>query len=76
MRALVVGPLAAYIGVGTYQTFDGATEDDYSAWIPAPEAVQIYIPGLKERNPETGAPIYRDAFAHMEQTRIGWDPAS
>ena len=74
VRALLTGPLFAYIGVGTYQVFEDEVDNDLSIWIPSAEAIQIYIPGLKEKNPQTGYPIYRDAFAHAEQIRIGWDP--
>ncbi|MFL9900294.1 hypothetical protein PQR71_19415 [Paraburkholderia fungorum] len=74
VRALLVGPLLAYIGPGTYQVFEDSVPDDLSIWIPSPDAIQIYIPGLREKNPTTGSPIYRDAFAHAEQIRIGWDP--
>ena len=74
VRALVIGPLAAYVGLGTYQTFDAATEDDLPAWIPAAEAIQLYVPGLRQKDPGSGEPIYRRAFAHVEQLRIGWDP--
>jgi hypothetical protein len=74
VRALVVGPLAAYVGLGTYQVFEEGTDDDMPIWIPSREAIQIYVPGLREKDPASGAPIYREAFAHAEQIRIGWDP--
>ena len=75
VRALVVGVLAAYEGVGTIQSFESATDEDESVWIPYAEAVQLYVPGLREKDPATGSPLYTVAFAHVEQTRIGWDPA-
>ena len=75
VRALVVGALAAYKGVGTIQSFDSATEVDESAWIPYSGAIQLYVPGLLEKDPSTGSLLYALAFAHVEQTRIGWDPA-
>jgi hypothetical protein len=74
VRGLLREPLLAYQGIGTIQAFAGQHDDDYSAWVPAIGAIQIYIPGLRAKNPQTGKPIYMDAFAHIEQTRIGWDP--
>jgi len=74
VRALVLGPLAGYVGIGTFQVFENEAEGDLRVWIPSREAIQLYVPGLKEKNPATGALIYRDAFARVEQTRIGWDP--
>jgi hypothetical protein len=74
VRGLLREPLGAYIGIGTIQAFEQPRDDDYLAWVPAADAIQIYIPGLRARNPQTGNPIYADAFAHIEQTRIGWDP--
>lgn len=74
VRALLVGPLFAYVGIGTYQVFDDEVEGDLPIWIPSPSAIQIYIPGLQEKSVKTGNPVYRDAFATAEQIRIGWDP--
>lgn len=47
---------------------------DLPLWLPARDIVQIYIPGLAEKNPYTGNRIFTDAFEHLEQRRIGWDP--
>jgi hypothetical protein len=74
VRALVLGPLAAYVGIGTFQVFENEAEGDLRVWIPSREAIQLYVPGLKAKNAATGALIYRDAFARVEQTHIGWDP--
>lgn len=74
VRGLLVAPLAAYVGTGSWQVFEHDDPDDLPAWIPAAEAVQLYVPGLREKNPATGHPIYRDAFAQMAQQRIGWGP--
>ena len=49
-------------------------ESDLSVWLPARDIIQIYIPGLAEKNPHTGNRIFRDAFEHLEQIKIGWDP--
>ena len=75
VRALVVKPIAAFKGVGTIQAFESTTSEDESAWIPYAGAVQIYVPGLLQKDAATGSRIYQLAFAHVEQTRIGWDPA-
>lgn len=75
VRALVVGSLAAYKGIGTIQSFDSATDRDESVWIPYSGARQLYIPGLLQKDPSTGSLLYTLAFAHVEQDRIGWDPA-
>ena len=74
VRGLLTGPLLAYRGIGTIQHFDGATGDDYQTWMPAYDVYQIYIPGLHEKNPQTGNKIYVDAFEHLQQIKIGWDP--
>ena len=74
VRGLLREPLLAYVGIGTIQTFTAPRDEDYRSWVPAPDAIQIYIPGLRARNPKTGNSIYTDAFAHIEQNRIGWDP--
>lgn len=75
VRGLVVGPLIAYAGIGTIQSFEEATDDDESAWIPHPGTMQLYVPGLREKDPASNQPIYRRAFAHLGQTRIGWGPS-
>jgi hypothetical protein len=49
-------------------------ESDLSLWLPARDIVQIYIPGLAENNPHTGNKIFTDAFDHLEQIKIGWEP--
>lgn len=49
-------------------------ESDLSVWLPARDIIQIYIPGLAEKNAHTGNRIFRDAFEHLEQIKIGWDP--
>lgn len=49
-------------------------DSDLSLWLPARDIVQIYIPGLANKNPHTGKRIFMDAFEHLEQIRIGWDP--
>lgn len=78
VKALLAAPLTAYIGIGTiqdfYQPFQDEPDDDLSTWIPATDIAQIFIPGLQQRNPQTGNRVYADAFQHVEQTRIGWDP--
>lgn len=74
VRALLTGPLLAYYGIGTIQTFDEDNEDDLSVWYPAHDIVQIYIPGLGATNALTGNKVFADAFSHLEQTKIGWDP--
>lgn len=74
VRGLLTGPLLGYYGIGTIQAFEKAEEDDFSAWVPANDIVQIYIPGLSDKNPQTGNRIFADAFEHLEQTRIGWAP--
>jgi hypothetical protein len=47
-------------------------DEDLPFWLPANDVIQIYIPGLKEKNPQTGNRIYQDAFTHIEQIKIGW----
>ncbi len=74
VRGLLKGPLLAYYGIGTIQSFDEEQSDDQKSWVPAPDVIQIYIPGLIEKNPQTGNRIYADAFEHLEQIKIGWDP--
>lgn len=74
VRALLTGPLLAYYGTGTIQTFEKDEDDDLPVWYPAIDIVQIYIPGLAAKNAQTGNKIFVDAFSHLEQTRIGWDP--
>lgn len=74
VKALLVGPLEAYVGDGTIQSFDEKLDTDLSAWIPSNEVAQLYIPGLLEKHPQSGKRIYQHAFEHVEQTRIGWDP--
>jgi hypothetical protein len=76
VRALLVGSLLAYVELGAYRVFEEELENDLSIWIPSPDAIQLYVSGLREKNPATGYPIYREAFAHIEQIRIGWDPCS
>jgi hypothetical protein len=74
VRALIVGPIAGYKGTGTIQSFESMTDNDQSVWIPYGGASQIYVPGLREKHPTSGARIYTLAFAHAEQNRVGWDP--
>jgi hypothetical protein len=74
VRALLTRPLWAYFGIGTFQIFDEDVAGDLPVWIPAREAMQIYIPGLREKESQTGAPIFQLAFQHVSQDRIGWDP--
>lgn len=74
VRAMLREPLLAYVGLGTIQTFDTRRDDDHRSWVPAHDAIQIYIPGLRAKNPRTGNAIYEDAFGPIEQDRIGWDP--
>lgn len=73
VRALLVGPLLGYFGIGTIQTFDADSDDDLPVWIPASEALQIYIPGLREKDPQSGELIFAVAFRQLTQERIGWD---
>lgn len=49
-------------------------QGDLSLWMPARDIVQIYIPGLAQKNPHTGNRLFTDAFEHLEQVKIGWDP--
>lgn len=49
-------------------------DSDLSLWLPGSDIVQIFIPGLAGRNPSTGNKIFADAFEHLEQVKIGWDP--
>lgn len=74
VRGLLREPLFAYMGIGTIQSFESQRDDDCRSWVPAPDAIQIYIPGLREKNPKTGRLIYEDAFEDIKQERIGWDP--
>jgi hypothetical protein len=67
VRALVVEPLAAYKGVGTIQSFDSVTVEDESVWIPYSGAIQLYVPGLLEKDASTGSLLHIIAFAHVEK---------